>query len=157
MTNDGGIKRHLELPSTGWVRKYRVRLHGRPGKGSFAPLAKGIEVGGERFRPMSVSLDRQQGGNAWVSVALREGRNREIRRAMEAIGFSVNRLIRVGYGPFQLGKLQPGDVTEVRPRVLRDQLGTVGAGNFSDQESRKRRASRESRRRARRTNESSDT
>ena len=157
LTNDGEIKRHLELPSTGWVRKYRVRLHGRPGKDSFALLAKGIEVGGERFRPMSVTLDRQQGGNAWVSVALREGRNREIRRAMEAIGFSVNRLIRVGYGPFQLGKLQPGDVTEVRPRVLRDQLGTVGAVKVSDLDSRKRRASRGSRRRARRTNESSDT
>lgn len=123
LTNDGGIKRRLELPSTGWVRKYRVRLHGRPGNDSFEPLVKGIEVDGERFRPMSVTLDRQQGGNAWVTVALREGRNREIRRAMEAIGFSVNRLIRVGYGPFQLGKLQPGKVMEVRPRVLREQLG----------------------------------
>ncbi len=158
LTNDGGIKRHLELPSTGWVRKYRVRLHGRPGKDSFVPLAKGIEIDGERFRPMRVTLDRQQGGNAWVSVALREGRNREIRRAMEVVGFSVNRLIRVGYGPFQLGKLQPGEVTEVRPRVLRDQLGPDGASKVSDPESRKRRASRGSRQQAkRRANESSDT
>lgn len=155
LTNDGGIKRRLELPSTGWVRKYRVRLHGRPGEDSFVPLAKGIEVGGERFRPISVTLDRQQGGNAWVSVALREGRNREIRRAMEAIGFFVNRLIRVGYGPFQLGRLQPGEVTEVRPRVVRDQLGADGSSKLSDPESRKRSASRGSRRRAKRKNESS--
>ena len=129
LTNDGGIKRRLELPSTGWVRKYRVRLHGRPGKDSFAPLAKGIEVGGERFRPMSVRLDRQQGGNAWTTIALREGRNREIRRAMEAIGLSVNRLIRISYGPFQLGELKPGEVIEVRPRALRDQLGPDWPGN----------------------------
>ena len=124
LTNDGEIKRRLELPSTGWVRKYRVRLHGRPGKDSFAPLAKGIEVDGERFRPMSVRLDRQQGANAWVTVAISEGRNREIKRAMEAVGFSVNRLIRVSYGPFQLGKLRPGEAMEVRTRVLRDQLGS---------------------------------
>ncbi len=138
LTNDGGIKRRLELPSTGWVRKYRARLHGRPLKDSFAPLAKGIEVGGERFRPMNVSLDRQQGGNAWVTVALGEGKNREIRRAMQAVGFSVNRLIRVNFGPFQLGRLQPGEVVEVHPRVLRDQLGTGLPGNVSDPESRKR-------------------
>ncbi len=156
LTNDGGIKRRLELPSTGWVRKYRVRLHGRPGKDSFAPLAKGIEVDGERFRPMTVTLDRQQGGNAWATVALREGRNREIRRAMEAIGFSVNRLIRVGYGPFQLGKLKPGEVMEVRPRVLRDQLGADGPGNVSDPDSRRRNGPRRSRRQSNGTNDSSN-
>ena len=156
LTNDGGIKRRLELPSTGWVRKYRVRLHGWPDKNSFAPLAKGIDVDGERFRPMSVTLDRQQGGNAWVTVALREGRNREIRRAMEAVGFSVNRLIRVGYGPFRLGKLPPGEVTEVRPRVLRDQLGVDGAGKVSDSDSRKRKVPRRSRRGNMRTGDSGD-
>jgi 23S rRNA pseudouridine2605 synthase len=123
LTNDGGIKRRLELPSTGWTRKYRVRVHGRPEDATFEPLRHGITVDGERFRPMTVALDRQQGTNAWVTVALREGRNREIRRAMEAIGLPVGRLIRVGYGPFQLGDLRPGEVREVRPRVLRDQLG----------------------------------
>jgi 23S rRNA pseudouridine2605 synthase len=123
LTNDGEIKRRLELPSTGWSRKYRVRLHGRPDDAAFEPLRRGLTVDGERFRPMAVTLDRQQGANAWATVTLREGRNREVRRAMEAIGLTVNRLIRVSYGPFQLGDLAPGAVSEVRPRVLRDQLG----------------------------------
>lgn len=123
LTNDGGIKRKLELPSTGWSRKYRVRVKGRPSDDTFAPLRNGLTVDGETFQPMTVSLDRQQGANAWVTVSIREGRNREIRRAMEAVGLSVNRLIRISYGPFQLGQLKSGSVEEVRPRILRDQLG----------------------------------
>lgn len=123
LTNDGGIKRRLELPSTGWLRKYRVRIHGTPEDSAFAPLRRGLTVDGERFRPMDVVLDRQQGANAWVTVGIREGRNREIRRAMEAIGLPVNRLIRISYGPFRLGELKPGEVSEVKGRVLRDQLG----------------------------------
>jgi 23S rRNA pseudouridine2605 synthase len=86
-------------------------------------LRHGIEVDGERFQPMIVILDRHQGANAWLTVGLREGKNREIRRAINAIGLIVNRLIRVSYGPFRLGELKPGDVEEVRPKVLRDQLG----------------------------------
>lgn len=123
LTNDGGLKRRLELPSTGWTRKYRVRIKGRPTDETFAPLRAGLVLDGERFQPMIVTLDRQQGANAWATVAIREGRNREIRRAMEAVGLSVNRLIRISYGPFQLGTLAPGKVEEIRPRVLRDQLG----------------------------------
>ncbi|WP_120502471.1 pseudouridine synthase [Roseovarius sp. EL26] len=123
LTNDGELKRKLELPSTGWLRKYRVRVNGRPTEETFAPLRKGLTVDGENFQPMNVSLDRQQGANAWVTVGLREGKNREIRRAMEAIGLTVNRLIRVSYGPFQLAQLKSGAVEEIRPRVLRDQLG----------------------------------
>lgn len=123
LTNDGGVKRKLELPSTGWLRKYRVRLNGRPSDDSFAPLREGLDIEGERFQPMQVTLDRQKGANAWATVAIREGKNREVRRAMEAVGFKVNRLIRVSYGPFQLGNLEPGAVLEVRQRVLRDQLG----------------------------------
>lgn len=123
MTNDGGVKRKLELPATGWLRRYRVRVKGRPEDKTFDPLRKGVVVDGERFQPMTVTLDRQTGANAWVTVALREGKNREIRRAMEAVGLMVNRLIRVSYGPFQLGQLKPGAVEEVRPRILRDQLG----------------------------------
>jgi 23S rRNA pseudouridine2605 synthase len=123
LTNDGGLKRRLELPSTGWVRKYRARIKGTPKDENFKPLREGIVIDGERFQPMSVTLDRQQGANAWVTVGLREGKNREVRRAMEALGFTVNRLIRVSYGPFRLGELKPGEVEEVRPRVLRDQLG----------------------------------
>ena len=123
LTNDGGLKRKLELPSTGWLRKYRVRINGRPQDSDFERLRKGIEIDGERFQPMIVNLDRQQGANAWVTIGLREGKNREIRRAMEAVGFAVNRLIRVSYGPFQLGQLKSGAVEEVRRKVLRDQLG----------------------------------
>ena len=135
LTNDGALKRRMELPSTGWLRRYRVRVKGRPDDAALEPLRRGLVLdsgdGAERFRPMQVTLDRQQGANAWMTVALREGRNREIRRAMEAVGLTVNRLIRVSYGPFQLGKLAAGAVEEVRPRVLRDQLGlctSEGAG-----------------------------
>ena len=123
LTNDGALKRRLELPATGWLRKYRVRVHGRPDEAALLPLRKGIEVDGLRYQPMEVTLDRQQGANAWATVGIREGKNREIRRAFEALGFSVNRLIRVSYGPFQLLDLQAGAVEEVRAKVLRDQLG----------------------------------
>ena len=127
LTNDGELKRKLELPSTGWLRKYRVRINGRPTEETFAPLRKGIVVEGERFQPMEITLDRQQGANAWITIGLREGKNREIRRAMEAINLTVNRLIRVSYGPFQLGQLKSGKVEELRRRVVRDQLGLEGA------------------------------
>ncbi|SFE48316.1 pseudouridine synthase [Roseivivax sediminis] len=126
LTNDGGIKRRLELPSTGWLRRYRVRVNGQPDDATFEPLRRGLEVDGQRFQPMVVTLDRQQGSNAWVTVGLREGKNREVRRAMNDLGLSVNRLIRVSYGPFQLGQLKRGAVEEVRPRVVRDQLGLEG-------------------------------
>lgn len=123
LTNDGGIKRKLELPSTGWLRKYRVRIKGRATEEAFEPLRKGVTIEGERFQPMEITLDRQQGANAWLTIGLREGKNREIRRAMEEVGFTVNRLIRTSYGPFQLGTLGQGEVQELRPRVVRDQLG----------------------------------
>ncbi len=123
LTNDGAIKRRLELPSTGWLRRYRVRVKGAPDEAMLAPLRRGMEIEGDRFQPIEVALDRQQGANAWLTVGLREGKNREIRRLMEAVGLSVNRLIRVSYGPFQLGKLAAGEVAEIKGRVLRDQLG----------------------------------
>lgn len=123
LTNDGELKRRLELPSTGWLRKYRVRVNGTPSDQDFEPLRNGITVEGEKFQPMTITFDRQQGRNAWVTVSLREGKNREIRRAMEAIGLTVNRLIRISYGPFRLGDLKSGEVEEIRKRVLQDQLG----------------------------------
>lgn len=123
LTNDGGLKRRLELPSTGWLRKYRVRVKGNPTDADLEPLRRGITVEGERFQPMELVMDRHQGANAWLTVGLREGKNREIRRAMNEIGLTVNRLIRISYGPFRLNEMQPGDVEEVRPKVLRDQLG----------------------------------
>ncbi|WP_232831289.1 pseudouridine synthase [Pseudogemmobacter bohemicus] len=127
LTNDGGLKRRLELPSTGWLRKYRVRVNGAADDLKLQPLREGITVEGERFKPMQVTIDRQQGANAWLTVGLREGKNREIRRAMSAIGLYVNRLIRVSYGPFRLGDLEPGQVEEIKARVLREQLGEIEA------------------------------
>jgi len=123
LTNDGAIKRRLELPSTGWLRRYRVRINGTPSETDFDPLRRGLQIDDQRFQPMTVSLDRQQGANAWLTIGLREGKNREIRRALAEIGMTVNRLIRVSYGPFQLGQLAKGAVDEVRRKVLRDQLG----------------------------------
>ncbi len=123
LTNDGELKRRLELPSTGWLRKYRVRVNGNPMDTDLEPLRKGIVVDGETFQPMTVTLDRIQGANSWLTVGLREGKNREIRRAMSAIGLTVNRLIRVSYGPFRLNDLAPGQVEEIKPRILKEQLG----------------------------------
>lgn len=130
LTNDGELKRKLELPATGWLRKYRVRVNGRPEDRMLEPLRKGIVLEGERFQPMVVAIDRQQGANAWLTIGIREGRNREVRRAMEAVGLAVNRLIRISYGPFQLGDLTAGAVEEVRAKVLRDQLGTEAAAEI---------------------------
>ncbi|PYG28636.1 pseudouridine synthase [Pelagimonas varians] len=123
LTNDGDVKRKLELPSTGWLRRYRVRLNGRPTDEVLEPLRKGIVVDGQRFQPMEVTIDRQQGANAWLTIGLREGKNREIRRALNDVGLFVNRLIRISYGPFQLGQLKQGEVEEVRRKIVRDQLG----------------------------------
>ena len=123
LTNDGGVKRKLELPSTGWLRRYRVRVNGRPTDDTLEPLRRGITADGENFQPMQVTLDRQQGANAWLTIGLREGKNREIRRALAELDLSVNRLIRISYGPFQLGDLKQGAVEEVRRKLMRDQLG----------------------------------
>ncbi len=126
LTNDGGVKRKLELPSTGWLRRYRVRINGSVSEAKLDQLRAGITVDGVSYQPMVVTFDRQQGANAWLTVSIREGKNREIRRTMEAIGVTVNRLIRVSYGPFQLGTLKQGEVEELKQRVVRDQLGISG-------------------------------
>mgnify|MGYP005845681545 CR=1 FL=1 len=123
LTNDGELKRRLELPATGWSRRYRVRVHGAPEEAALDRLRRGLTLEGEHFRPMQLSVEHRPGTNAWLSVVLREGRNREVRRALDAIGLAVNRLIRVSYGPFQLGDLGRGEVREVAARVLREQLG----------------------------------
>ncbi|MEL6793082.1 MAG: pseudouridine synthase, partial [Pseudomonadota bacterium] len=123
LTNDGDLKRRLELPSTGWTRRYRVRAHGRIDDAGLEPLRKGVSIDGERFQPMTVSIEREQRGNIWLAIGLKEGKNREIRRALEHVGLQVNRLIRVSYGPFQLGDLPTGGVEEIKAKTLRDQLG----------------------------------
>lgn len=123
LTNDGALARYLELPSTGWSRRYRVRVHGEVDEKMLAGLARGTTVSGIQYGPIEATLDRRQGSNAWLTVTLREGKNREVRKVMESIGLTVTRLIRVAYGPFQLGNLDKGAVDEIRPNVLRDQLG----------------------------------
>ena len=122
LTNDGGLARQLELPATGWLRRYRVRVFGVPSAGALKSLAHGVTVGGVRYGPIEAAVDAKKGDNTWLSVSLREGRNREIRRVMEHLGLSVSRLIRVAYGPFQLGTLERGGIEEIPARVLRQQL-----------------------------------
>jgi 23S rRNA pseudouridine2605 synthase len=126
LTNDGELARKLELPATGWLRRYRVRVFGKVTQEELDALADGVVVEGVRYGPIEARFDRQQGGNAWLTISLREGKNREVRRAMTHLGYKVNRLIRISYGPFQLGDLKPGEVREVSQRVLRDQLGPAG-------------------------------
>jgi 23S rRNA pseudouridine2605 synthase len=123
LTNDGGMKRFLELPSTGWLRRYRVRAFGKADEARLAALKKGIEIDGVNYRSIEATLDSKQGGNVWLTMALREGKNREIKKVLEALDLKVNRLIRLSFGPFQLGQLEPGRVEEVPRRVLRQQLG----------------------------------
>lgn len=123
LTNDGETARKLELPATGWLRRYRVRVHGRPNEEELAALEGGVTIDGIRYDSIQARLDRQQGANAWLSIGLREGKNREVRRVMEHLGLTVNRLIRTGYGPFQLGKLGKDDVQEVSAKVVAEQLG----------------------------------
>ena len=123
LTNDGGLARELELPARGWLRRYRVRVHGTVDSDRLAALEAGIKLDGMAYGPIRAALDRKQGSNAWLTVSLHEGKNREIRRVMEHLGLSVSRLIRIAYGPFQLGELERGEVEEVPRRVVRDQLG----------------------------------
>lgn len=127
LTNDGALARHLELPATGWRRRYRARVHGKVDADALAALADGVTVSGITYGAIEAKLDRTQGANAWLTVALQEGKNREVRRVLESLGLVVTRLIRIAYGPFQLGTLRPGEVALIRPSVLRDQLGPAGA------------------------------
>ena len=123
LTNDGGLARVLELPATAWLRRYRVRAHGEATQDMLAPLIAGISIDGVDYAGIEASLERQQGSNVWIAMGLREGKNREIRKVLEHLGLAVNRLIRISYGPFQLGELGEGAVIEIPTRVLRDQLG----------------------------------
>ncbi|MCA6122375.1 pseudouridine synthase [Bradyrhizobium sp. WSM 1704] len=123
LTNDGGLARTLELPDTGWLRRYRVRAHGEVTQAQLDELKKGVEVDGVKYGPIDATLERDQGANVWVEFAIREGKNREVRNVMAHLGLEVNRLIRISYGPFQLRELEEGKVEEVKTRVLREQLG----------------------------------
>jgi len=123
LTNDGGLARALELPETGWLRRYRVRAHGEVTQAQLDQLKDGVEVDGVKYGPIDATLERDQGANVWLVFAIREGKNREVRNVLSHLGLEVNRLIRISYGPFQLGELGEGEVEEVKTRVLREQLG----------------------------------
>jgi len=135
LTNDGGLARALELPDTGWLRRYRVRAHGEVTQAQLDELQRGVEVDGVKYGPIDATLERDQGANVWLVFAIREGKNREVRNVMAHLGLEVNRLIRVSYGPFQLAELPEGMVEEVKTRVLREQLGekiaTLAGADFN--------------------------
>lgn len=123
LTNDGGLARTLELPATGWTRRYRVRAHGAIDQARLDSLSMGVTIEGVNYAPIEARLEREQGANAWIAMSLAEGKNREIKRVMAHLGLDVTRLIRISYGPFQLGDLAEGAVEEVRLKTLREQLG----------------------------------
>jgi 23S rRNA pseudouridine2605 synthase len=125
LTNDGELKRRLELPSTGWTRRYRVRAFGKVDEKALAELARGTVVDGVAYGPIDAKIDRVRGANLWLTISLKEGKNREVRRVLESLGLVVNRLIRVAYGPFQLGNLPRGAIEEVPRKVLKEQLGAA--------------------------------
>ncbi len=127
LTNDGALARHLELPATGWLRRYRVRAHGSVDQAALDKLKDGVTIEGVRYGPVEATVDRPQGANVWLTIALREGKNREVRKILNNLGLDVNRLIRVSYGPFQLLELAPGTVETVRRKVIADQLGPAVA------------------------------
>jgi 23S rRNA pseudouridine2605 synthase len=126
LTNDGALARRLELPATGWLRRYKVRVHGEVDPDRLAALENGITIDGVAYGPIRAGLERRQGSNAWIALALREGKNREVRRVLEHLGLPVTRLIRLSFGPFQLGGLARGEVAEVSRKVLAEQLGKPG-------------------------------
>jgi 23S rRNA pseudouridine2605 synthase len=129
LTNDGELARKLELPASGWLRRYRVRVFGKLTQEDMSGLLRGVTIDGVKYQPVEAKLDRQQGGNAWATIALKEGKNREVRRLMENIGVKVNRLIRVTFGPFHLGQLKEGEVDELPTKAFREALGIKkGAG-----------------------------
>lgn len=130
LTNDGGLSRLLELPSTGWKRRYRVRAYGRVTEKALAGIADGVTIDGINYGPITAKIDQLQRSNVWLTVSISEGKNREVRAIMRHLGLTVNRLIRTSYGPFQLGKLGRGDAEEVPRRQLVDQLGKKNAASL---------------------------
>lgn len=123
LTNDGELARKLELPANGWLRRYRARAYGRVSQEELDTLKDGVTVEGMRYGSIDAQLERGSGANSWITLSLTEGKNREVRRVLDALGLKVNRLIRTSYGPFQLGTLEPGAVEEIPRRILKDQLG----------------------------------
>lgn len=130
LTNDGELARFLELPSTGWLRRYRVRARGRISQADLDRIKDGVEIEGVRYGPVEATLDQVSGANAWLTVGIREGKNREVRKVLGHFGLEVNRLIRISFGPFQLSEMKPGEAEHVRRKILVDQLGVKVAEQF---------------------------
>ena len=146
LTNDGKLARHMELPATGWLRRYRVRAHGRVSQAELDKLKDGIEIEGVRYGAIEATIDSVQSGNMWLTIGIREGKNREVRKVLGTFGLDVNRLIRISFGPFQLLDLTPGEAEQVKRHVLADQLGAQVAAELGltgpDEKERERRATR---------------
>jgi 23S rRNA pseudouridine2605 synthase len=123
LTNDGALARQLELPGNAWVRRYRIRANGRTDQAALDALGLGVEIDGVTYKPIKASLDQVKGANVWITASITEGKNREIRKVMEHLGLTVNRLIRTSFGPFQLGALPAGDLEEVPAKQMKEQLG----------------------------------
>src|SRR5262245_14388438 len=145
LTNDGALARHLELPATGWMRRYRVRAHGAIAQAALDKLKGGVEIEGIRYGPIEATLDKPQGSNVWLTLGLREGKNREVRKILDTLSLTVNRLIRISFGPFQLLDLKPGEVEPVKQRVLIEQLGQrvaaeLGLAEIAEEARRQRKA-----------------
>lgn len=145
MTNDGELARYMELPATGWTRRYRVRAKGRTTPGDLEKLKAGVDVDGVQYGPVDAAIDSVQGANMWLTIAIREGKNREVRKILSHLGLEVNRLIRTSFGPFQLLDLAPGGVEAVKRRTLADQLGPKVANQFGLTESTDQRKARHAR------------
>jgi 23S rRNA pseudouridine2605 synthase len=135
LTNDGEIERLLELPSSGWIRRYRVRAYGKMDDAGLERLKGGVEIEGVRYGPVEAKVETSQGDNVWMTVAIREGKNREVKKIMEYLGLQVNRLIRTNFGPFQLGDLKRGGIEEIPKKFWQEQLG----GKFKDADAGRRR------------------
>ena len=145
LTNDGGLARHMELPATGWARRYRVRAKGRLTAADLEDLKGGLEVDGVHYGPIEATIDSVQSANMWLTIAIREGKNREVRKILEHLGLTVNRLIRVSFGPFQLLDLAPGSVEQVKRKTLADQIGPKMAQELGLSEGKEERTARHAR------------
>lgn len=157
LTNDGALARHLELPATGWLRRYRVRARGRVTQSDLDKLKDGIEIEGIRYSGIDATIDTVQGANIWLTVGIREGKNREVRKVMSELGLEVSRLIRISFGPFELGDLVPGAVEQVRRKHLVEQLGPKVAGDFGLSETQEQRKERHTRGKQKRSSDEDDT
>jgi 23S rRNA pseudouridine2605 synthase len=135
LTNDGEIERLLELPSSGWIRRYTVRAYGKMDDAGLAKLTQGVEIEGVRYGPVEAKIEKSQGDNVWMNVAIREGKNREVKKICEYVGLQVNRLIRTSFGPFQLGDLKRGGIEEIPQKFWHEQLG----GKFRNSDADRRR------------------